>query len=97
MRRAFGAGRAQEDFKDLARAADYSHESHSSNPELDRVAKANIEIDRNQACAEAGYRTALTQLLKGAELGEVKNDILIGAPETRSDFGWIWHGNDSIA
>ena len=81
----------EEDFKALAQAADYSHQSHNANPEVGSQAKTSIEMDRNAASAEVGYRTALAKLLLDVELSEAKGDLLIGAPADNKEFGWVWN------
>eukprot|EP00892_Ulva_mutabilis_P001002 jgi/Ulvmu1/10902/UM007_0079.1 len=77
-------------FTTLARAADISHvESHAA-PALAVAAKANIELDRAMAAAEAGYHVQLVKL-RSPEL-TTKSDIIVGVPRERlpATFRWPW-------
>ena len=77
-------------FADMAAAADVSHGEAEDEALLGsggvqsgalgvgRLAKANLEIDRNEAAREAGYCTALFTLVK-PQL-QAKNHLLVGVP-----------------
>lgn len=73
----------------LSQAADISHTESHSHADLARLAKTNVELDRNQAMQEAGYRTWLTHLVR-PELHLFKSDLLIGLPQERIGAYFDW-------
>ena len=89
-------GAAGEVYTALARAGDIAHGAAHSDTQgvlhtheaLARMCKSHLELDRNMHMKEAGYDTALMQILLSELTG--KGDLLVGVPKE-----WITASGDS--